>query len=85
MKRWIKWTAGGALLLGSSETVGRAQSLFHPLHPKSRLYWRSDNGGATGAVVFPTHRRPATRSASPETPVPHFHTPPANKCSLPLP
>ncbi|MET0383912.1 MAG: chemotaxis protein CheB, partial [Burkholderiaceae bacterium] len=33
--------AGGALLLGSSETVGRAQSLFTPLHPKSRLYWRS--------------------------------------------
>jgi chemotaxis methyl-accepting protein methylase len=50
---------GGALLLGGSETVGRAQSLFRPLDQKSRLYWRSDNGGAGGAVVFPTHSRPA--------------------------
>ncbi len=73
---------GGALLLGGSETVGRAQSLFHPLDQKSRLYWRSDNGGAVGAVVFPTHRRPATRSAPQETPLPHLHTPPANLQSL---
>jgi two-component system CheB/CheR fusion protein len=52
---------GGALLLGGSETVGRAQSLFVPLHQKSRLYWRSDNGGTAGALVFPTHRRPSSR------------------------
>lgn len=73
---------GGALLLGNSETVGRAQSLFHPVDLKSRLYWRSDNGGAFGSVVFPTHRRPATRSALQETPLPHLHTPPANLQSL---
>jgi two-component system CheB/CheR fusion protein len=73
---------GGALLLGGSETVGRAQSLFHPLDPKSRLYWRSDNGAAFGALVFPTHRRPVTRLASQETPLPHLHTPPANLQSL---
>ncbi len=73
---------GGALLLGGSETVGRAQSLFQPLEQTSRLYWRSDNGSAAGAVVFPTHRRPATRSASQETPLPHLHTPPANLQSL---
>lgn len=73
---------GGALLLGSSETVGRAQSLFVPLHPKSRLYWRSENGGAPGAVVFPTHRRPTLRSASQETALPHPNTPPANLQSL---
>jgi two-component system, chemotaxis family, CheB/CheR fusion protein len=73
---------GGALLLGSSETVGRAQSLFHPLHPKSRLYWRSDNGSAVGAVVFPTHRRPPTRSGPQETTLPNLHTPPANLQSL---
>jgi two-component system CheB/CheR fusion protein len=73
---------GGALLLGCSETVGRAQALFTPLHPKSRLYWRSENGGALGAVVFPTHRRPATRSASQETTLPNLHTPPANLQSL---
>lgn len=73
---------GGALLLGNSETVGRAQSLFHPLDERSRLYWRSDNGGSAGAVVFPTHRRPATRPASQETPVPHLDIPPANLQSL---
>ena len=74
--------SGGALLLGGSETVGRAQSLFRPLDQKSRLYWRSDNGGAGGAVVFPTHSRPAKRSASQETPLAHIHTPPANLQAL---
>jgi two-component system CheB/CheR fusion protein len=73
---------GGALLLGGSETVGRAQALFHPLDPKSRLYWRSDNGSALGAVVFPTQRRPTARSALQETPVPHHDTPPANLQAL---
>jgi two-component system, chemotaxis family, CheB/CheR fusion protein len=73
---------GGALLLGGSETVGRAQALFQPLHPKSRLYWRSDNAGALGALVFPTQRRPATRSALQETALPPSHTPPANLQSL---
>jgi two-component system CheB/CheR fusion protein len=69
---------GGALLLGGSETVGRAQLLFVPLLPKSRLYWRSENGGASGSVVFPTHRRPTTRSTSQETVLPHLNTPPPN-------
>jgi two-component system CheB/CheR fusion protein len=73
---------GGVLLLGGSETVGRAQSLFQPLDQKSRLYWRRDNGGAGGAVVFPTHRRPATRSASQETPLAHLNTPPPNLQAL---
>jgi two-component system CheB/CheR fusion protein len=73
---------GGALLLGSSETVGRAESLFVPLHPRSRLYWRSEKGGALGPVVFPTHRRPTSRSALQETALPHLTTPPANLQSL---
>ena len=73
---------GGALLLGSSETVGRAQSLFTPLHQKSRLYWRSQISGALGAVIFPTQRRPASRSAPQETALPHQNTPPANLQSL---
>ncbi|WP_425259356.1 chemotaxis protein CheB [Rubrivivax sp. RP6-9] len=73
---------GGALLLGSSETVGRAQSLFTPLRPKSRLYWRSEHGGAADAVVFPTHRRPTSRSASQETALPHPKPPPSNLQSL---
>ena len=72
---------GGALLLGSSETVGRTQSLFRPLDPKSRLFWRSGSlaaGADSNAVVFPIHRRPATRSAPQETPLAHHNTPPAN-------
>jgi two-component system CheB/CheR fusion protein len=72
--------SGGALLLGGSETLGRAQSLFHALDQKSRLYWRKDNGA--GALIFPTHRRPATRSALQETPLPHHNTPPANLQAL---
>ena len=57
---------GGLLLLGGSETVGRAQAMFRSLRPKSRLYWRSENGGA-GAVVFPSQRRPSLRAAAQET------------------
>lgn len=73
---------GGALLLGSSETVGRAQSLFHAVDSKARLYWRSDNGASGSAVVFPTHRRPATRSTLQESALAHTPTPPANLQSL---
>ncbi len=77
--------SGGALLLGSSETIGRAQQLFRPLHPKSRLYWRNDQEGVGGngnGVVFPTHRRRATRSASQETALAHPETAPSNLQAL---
>jgi two-component system CheB/CheR fusion protein len=67
---------GGALLLGSSETVGRAQSLFVPLHSKSRIYWRSENRSAFGDGVFPTQRRPTTPATSQETALPHSNTAP---------
>jgi len=70
--------AGGALLLGGSETVGRARSLFHPIDPKSRLYWRNDNGGVDARVVFPTRRRAAPRSANRETHLAHNDTRPDN-------
>ncbi|MDP9607266.1 UNVERIFIED_ORG: two-component system CheB/CheR fusion protein [Variovorax paradoxus] len=73
---------GGALLLGNSETVGRAQALFTPVSPKSRLFWRGDNVGAVDAVVFPTHRRPASRSATQESPLPALNSPPANLQSV---
>ncbi len=73
---------GGALLLGNSETVGRAQALFIPLAPKSRLFWRGDNAGAVDAVVFPTHRRPASRSATQEPTLPALNPPPANLQSV---
>jgi two-component system CheB/CheR fusion protein len=73
---------GGVLMLGSSETIGRAQSLFQALDQKSRLYWRRDNGGLGGGLVFPTQRRPATRSASQEIPLAPITPPPANLQAL---
>jgi two-component system CheB/CheR fusion protein len=73
---------GGTLLLGGSETVGRSHGLFRPLDQTSRLYWRSDNGGAIGTLVFPTHRRTATRSATQEIALPHSNPPPANLQAL---
>ncbi len=76
---------GGALMLGTSETIGRAHSLFRPLHPKSRLYWRNDHegtGSSDNSVVFPTRRRRAVRSTTQETAMVHPDTPPANLQSL---
>ncbi|MDQ0608136.1 two-component system CheB/CheR fusion protein [Variovorax sp. W1I1] len=73
---------GGALLLGNSETVGRAQALFIPLSPKSRLFWRSENATAVDAVVFPTRRRPAARSAAQELTLAALNSPPANLQSV---
>ena len=45
--------AGGALLLGGSETVGSAQALFTPMSQKSRLYWRNENTVSAGSLDFP--------------------------------
>jgi two-component system CheB/CheR fusion protein len=73
---------GGALLLGASETVGRAQSMFRPLHPKSRLYWRNDHGGPVGAVEFPTQRRSSLQAAAQEAHLPRATVPPANLQTL---
>lgn len=69
---------GGVLLLGSSETVGRAQPLFRPLSSKARLFTRGDNVGAFDARVFPTHRRTASRSAKQELALSPPHVPAAN-------
>jgi two-component system CheB/CheR fusion protein len=44
---------GGTLLLGGSETVGNAQTLFLPLSPKSRLYARIDHAAQPRSVDFP--------------------------------
>ena len=68
--------SGGALLLGNSETIGRAQLLFAPLHGKSRLYWRRDNGGTTGSAYFPTARRTSLPQAAQETHLAHVHSHP---------
>lgn len=57
---------GGVLLLGGAETVGRSQTMFRPLHSKSRLYWRSEGGGGARMVYFPSHGR-ASRTSMQET------------------
>ena len=73
---------GGALLLGSSETIGRAQSLFTPLHGKSRLYWRHDSGGAASTGYLSTPRRSSLPKAEKENHLAHSHTPPDNLQAL---
>ncbi|WP_397532945.1 chemotaxis protein CheB [Roseateles sp.] len=73
---------GGVLLLGGSETVGRSQSLFRPLHQKSRLYWRNHSGGPVGALHFPTQRRLSARAAAQEPHLIHSNATPANLQSL---
>jgi two-component system CheB/CheR fusion protein len=68
---------GGVLWLGSSETVGRTQVLFRPLHAKARLYARNEDTGAGSAAIFPTHRRTSLPSAQQElTLAPPDPTPP---------
>lgn len=52
--------AGGTLVLGSAETVGRAQNLFTTLVPRSRIYRRNEQTFVPGSVVFPVHRRVPT-------------------------
>ena len=54
--------SGGALLLGSSETIGSSQTLFTPINQKSRLYWRNENTLSAGSLDFPIlSRLPPTR------------------------
>ncbi len=48
--------AGGTLVLGSAETVGRSQNLFTTLVAHSRLYKRHEQVPVPGSVVFPTRR-----------------------------
>ncbi len=63
---------GGVLVLGGAETVGRSQTLFATLHPKSRIYRRNEQPVQPGSVDFPIH--PLVRSRSPvqETTVPQM-------------
>ena len=74
---------GGALLLGSSESLGIVQAQYTPISPKSRLYWRNENSPRTAMVDFPTgfprsRGRPAQESNVP----PPSGNPPANLQSL---
>lgn len=69
---------GGALLLGGSETVGHAPSLFTPVNPRSRLYWRSRHTLHAGAVDFPVGLRSTEPSHHKDVPVPAPTPSPAN-------
>jgi len=60
--------AGGLLLLGSSETVGRYTQLFAPLQPKLRLYRRQDSTQPPDFRLPVTSFPPLTRIAK-ELPV----------------
>lgn len=64
--------SGGALLLGSSETVGSSQTLFTPISQKSRLYWRNDNTLSARSLDFPILSR-----------LPQSRTPKESKVSQP--
>ncbi len=69
---------GGALLLGGSETVGNAHTLFAALNPKSRLYWRSDQAEYAGSVDFPVNFRVPSRMPALESHVSQAAVPPTN-------
>ena len=62
----------GVLVLGSAETVGRSQSLFAVLHPKSRIYRRNEQTLLPGSVDFPIHRPLIARAAVQESSVSLF-------------
>jgi two-component system, chemotaxis family, CheB/CheR fusion protein len=53
--------AGGTLVLGSAETVGRSQNLFTTLVSRSRIYRRHEQIHLPGSVVFPVHRPAPSR------------------------
>lgn len=69
---------GGTLLLGGSETVGRAAALFVPLGAKSRLYRRGNHATHIRSVDFPINRRLPSRPIAQESLVPPQTPPPAN-------
>jgi two-component system CheB/CheR fusion protein len=74
---------GGALLLGSSETVGRSQAQFKPHGPKSRLYWRNEMPADARSVNFPVSLHRLPNRAIQEPPMPQStKAVPANLQSL---
>ncbi len=68
--------AGGLLVLGSAETVGRAQNLFTTLVPRSRLFGRLAQATSPGAMLFPVHLRVPAHTPSQELPVSSTTSPP---------
>jgi two-component system CheB/CheR fusion protein len=74
--------AGGVLVLGESETVGRSLSLFAPLDSKCRVYLRSGAEAVAGNVDFPVNRRMSLRTSAQESNVSHPLNRPADLQSL---
>jgi two-component system, chemotaxis family, CheB/CheR fusion protein len=68
---------GGVLLLGSSETVGRFESLFEPLDAKLRLFRRGDKTQAQAVPEFPLRAAAASHPISKENRVPDDSLPPS--------
>jgi two-component system CheB/CheR fusion protein len=79
--------AGGTLVLGSAETVGRSQNLFSTLVPRSRIYRRIAQTLVPGSVVFPVHRRALARAPLQELSVtsPTSPTSPTSSASAAIP
>jgi two-component system CheB/CheR fusion protein len=73
---------GGILLLGGSETVGQAQSMFAPLNPNSRIYRRSDAANDAGWVDFPVNRYRSSRQSAQESNLTQPSNAPPNLQSL---
>ena len=68
--------AGGVLVLGSAETIGKSQHLFKVLAPKSRIFARLEPAGAPGPVVFPIQRQAMAQSMAKDFPLDASLTPP---------
>lgn len=68
--------AGGLLLLGSSETVGRQSQLFAPVDSKRRLYRRQDQV-VTGDSDFMVQSFPPLTAPAKESPMSSAEGPPA--------
>ncbi|TXS91829.1 chemotaxis protein CheB [Parahaliea aestuarii] len=73
--------AGGVLLLGSSETVGRYTQLFEPLQSKLRLYVSQDNA-RSGNARLPVKSFPPLSRIAKELPVPPSAPPPQTDDNL---
>jgi len=73
---------GGILVLGGSETVGEAKTMFVPLSPQSRIYRRSDAEVDAGWVDFPVNRYKSSRRSTQESHVSQPINPPPNLQSL---
>jgi two-component system, chemotaxis family, CheB/CheR fusion protein len=68
--------AGGTLVLGSAETVGRSQDLFTARFSKSRIYSRTTRNVLPGSVVFPVQRHTTARHLQQELTVSSSTAPP---------